>query len=367
MDFDSIVIGAGVVGLAVARALALSGRSVIVLEKNSRIGEETSSRNSEVIHAGIYYPKDSMKAKMCVEGKKLLYAYCRDRNIEHKNTGKLIVASSDDQVPALHDIMQKGLDNGVDDLRLVNQDELEELEPELKAVQAIMSPSTGIIDSHGLMLSLLGDLENAGSALCLRSPVEKIETIPGGFEVFVGGDEPCSVTAKEVINCGGLHARNVSLCFGSLDSSTVPPAYYSRGCYFTMSGPNPFKRLVYPIPDNEGLGIHLTIDLQGCARFGPDTEWVTDLDYTVDPQRSALFYKAIRTYFPRLEDGALQPGYSGIRPKVTGPFESAGDFVIQTDDEHGQEGFVALYGIESPGLTSCLAIANFILEKLECH
>lgn len=364
MDIDSVVVGGGVVGLACARLLAQSGRDVIVLEQNSAIGEETSSRNSEVIHAGIYYPKESLKAKLCVRGRELLYKYCESHAIEHQRLGKLIVATNIEQLGKLNAIFDKGRANGVEDLRFVEQEELRVAEPRLNAIRAILSPSTGIIDSHQLMLAMQGDIESNGGWICLHSPMLSATVIDGGFRVSVGGDEPTEITCRELINSGGLHAQLCANNIKGMSKGSIPPRHLSRGCYFTLSGRSPFNRLIYPIPNNEGLGVHLTLDLQGYARFGPDTQWVDTINYDVDPRRADSFYEAIRDYYPDLIDDSLSPAYAGIRPKVTGPDELAGDFIIQGEQQHLIKGYVGLYGIESPGLTSSLAIAEMVLNLL---
>ncbi|MCB1754020.1 MAG: NAD(P)/FAD-dependent oxidoreductase [Gammaproteobacteria bacterium] len=365
MDIDSIVIGAGVVGLAIARTLASSGREVIVLERHKHIGQETSSRNSEVIHAGIYYPKDSLKAKLCVRGKQLLYDFCESHHVEHRRLGKLIVATDDEQAGNLEKIFQKALANGVDDVRYLDRQTLLEMEPELNAVRAIHSPSTGIINSHELMLAYQGELENHGGTVALDSPVLSGEVIEGGFRLSVGGEEPSTISCRELINSAGLGAQSLAASVRGIPADSIPQRYLSRGCYFTLSGKAPFDHLIYPMPNNVGLGVHLTIDLQGQARFGPDTQWIDEIDYTVDPRRGDAFYAAVRDYFPGLQDGKLEPAYAGIRPKISGPGEDAADFVIQGPAVHGVPGWIALYGIESPGLTSSIAIAEKVLEELD--
>ncbi len=365
MDVDSIVIGAGIVGLAVARALALSGRDVLVLERHHHIGQETSSRNSEVIHAGIYYPKDSLKALLCVRGKELLYAYCDSRRVGYKRVGKLIVAAGDHQNAALEAIYQKGLANGVTDLVYLDRERLLALEPALAATKAILSPSTGIINSHELMLAYQGDLEGAGGTLALGSPLTGGKVVDGGFELTVGGDEPATITCRELINSAGLSAQEISKSIAGIPGASIPPLYLSRGCYFSLVGKTPFRHLIYPLPNNEGLGVHLTLDQSGCARFGPDTEWVDTIDYSVDPARGDAFYQAIREYYPDLAPGSLSPSYAGIRPKIVGPGSAAGDFIIQGRREHQVPGFVGLYGIESPGLTASMAIGERVLQQLD--
>lgn len=365
MDFDSIVVGAGVVGLAIARALALSGRSVLVLERHRFVGQETSSRNSEVIHAGIYYPQGSLKARLCVRGKELLYSYCDSHRVGYKRVGKLIVAAGDHQNAALEAIYHKGVANGVYDLEFIDQDRLSTMEPALQATKGILSPSTGIINSHELMLAYQGDMEGAGGTLALASSLMAGRVIDGGFEVDVGGDEQVTISCRELINSAGLGAQVVSTCVEGVPATSVPPLYLSRGCYFSLSGKSPFSRLIYPLPNNEGLGVHLTLDQAGAARFGPDTEWVDSIDYTVDPNRKDAFYHSIKEYYPGITLDALQPSYSGIRPKIVGPGSAAGDFLIHGETVHGVKGFVALYGIESPGLTASLAIGEYVSQSLE--
>lgn len=360
MDFDSIVIGAGAVGLAVARALAQSGRSVLVLERWKHPGQETSSRNSEVIHAGIYYPKGSLKAQLCVRGRDLLYDYCESHKVAHQRVGKLIVATEPGQDVALEAIYRKGLANGVDDLAFLDRQAIHEMEPDLRAVRAIWSPSTGIINSHELMIAYRGDLEAAGGTLALASGLLRGRLIDGGFELIAGEDE-FGISCRELINCAGLSAQAVSKSVDGVPSASIPPSYLSRGCYFSMAGRAPFSHLIYPLPNNEGLGVHLTLDLAGNARFGPDTQWIDAIDYQVDPGRVEAFYRSIRAYYPDLADGALRPDYAGIRPKISGPDEPAADFLIQGPAMHGVPGFVALYGIESPGLTASLAIAEHVV------
>ncbi len=365
MDFDSIVVGAGVVGLAIARTLALSGRSVLVLERHRFIGQETSSRNSEVIHAGIYYPQGSLKARLCVRGKEMLYSYCDTHRVAYKRLGKLIVAIGDHQNAALEAIYHKGMANGVEDLEYIDKERLLEMEPALHATKGILSPSTGIINSHDLMLAYQGDLESAGGTIALSSPVLGGRIVDGGFELSVGGEEQVDISCRELINSAGLGAQTLSSSITGIPAESVPPLYLSRGCYFSLSGKSPFSRLIYPLPNNEGLGVHLTLDQAGAARFGPDTEWVNTIDYTVDPSRREAFYHSIKEYYPEINCNALQPSYAGIRPKVVGPGLAAGDFVIQGHNSHGIKGFVALYGIESPGLTASMAIGEHVLQYVE--
>ncbi len=364
MDVDSIVIGAGVIGLAVARQLALSGHETILLERHFQAGQETSSRNSEVIHAGIYYPENSLKAKLCVKGKELLYQYCDRYHVTYRCPGKLIVATAANQIEPLKSIYHRGLANGVEGLTLLEQDEISDLEPALKAIMAISSPSTGIISCHELMLAYQADFEYSGGITSFGSPLESIRRINGGFDLTVGGDEPSKISCNNIINCAGLEAQHISHVFKKFPKKCIPKRYLSRGSYFLLRGRNPFKHLIYPLPDKEGLGIHLTMDLQGCARFGPDTEWIDKIDYTVNPHRSGVFYEAVKKYYPDLILERLEPGYSGIRSKISGPDELAADFLIHGPSEHGIHGYIVLYGIESPGLTASMAIAEYVAKKI---
>jgi len=359
---DCVVVGAGVVGLAVARALALNGREVLVLEAANAFGTGTSSRNSEVIHAGIYYMPGSLKASLCVQGRALLYDYCQARGISHRRCGKLIVATRPAQVAQLQGIAEQALRNGVPDLVLLSADEARQLEPELVCEAALLSPSTGIVDSHGLMLALLGDLENAGGVLALNSPLAGALVGPSGIALHaVDGTQ---LQAKTVVNAAGLQAPALAARFVGLDPQYVPQAFYAKGNYFTLATRAPFSHLIYPVPQAAGLGVHLTLDLGGQAKFGPDVQWVESPDdLTVDPARGDGFYAEVRKYWPGLQDGALLPGYAGIRPKISGPGEAACDFVIQGPRDHGVPGLVNLFGIESPGLTSCLAIGDMVVKQ----
>ncbi|EIN00370.1 2-hydroxyglutarate dehydrogenase [Paraburkholderia hospita] len=361
-QIECVVIGAGVVGLAVARALAARGREVIVLEAAEAIGVGTSSRNSEVIHAGIYYPRGSLKAALCVRGREMLYDYCAERGVPHQRCGKLLVATARNQIPQLESIMARGKENGVLDLMRISGEEAQALEPALQCVEAVFSPQTGIVDSHQLMLALQGDAERDGAVCAFHAPVEAIEAINGRFIVKVGGNSPTTIGTACVINSAGLHANAIARKIRGLDARHVPPLYLARGNYFSISGRAPFNRLIYPMPNEAGLGVHLTIDLGGQARFGPDVEWVDTINYDVDPKRAESFYAAIRAYWPALPDHALQPAYAGIRPKLSGPGEPAADFLIQGPAAHGVRGLVNLFGIESPGLTASLAIAQRVCE-----
>jgi len=357
---DCVVVGAGVVGLAAARALAQAGHEVIILEAADLIGSETSSRNSEVIHAGIYYPQNSLKARLCVAGKQALYAYCDSHGVAYKRCGKLIVASDDSQWDTLRGIEQKAIANGVSDLRWLTPAQVAEREPALYCVAALLSPSTGIIDSHSLMLAYQGDAEEAGAMLALNSPVESGEIQDDGIVLHVGGAEPMSILARSVVNSAGLYAGKLAHSIRGVPPDSIPPHYYAKGNYYTLSGRSPFSCLIYPVPEQAGLGVHLSIDLGGQARFGPDVEWIESINYDVDPRRADVFYAAVRKYWPDLPDGALAPGYAGIRPKLQAPGEPAADFVIQGPATHGVPGLVNLYGIESPGLTASLAIAEAV-------
>ncbi|HEX7969879.1 MAG TPA: NAD(P)/FAD-dependent oxidoreductase [Stellaceae bacterium] len=362
---DCVVIGAGVVGLAVARALARTGREVMVLEKERWIGSETSSRNSEVIHAGLHYPKDSLKARFCVAGRDRLYAYCAERGVPHRRLGKLTVACKEAELPILEGVWRKAQANGVTDLEWVGGNEARALEPELSCLRAFLSPLTGIVDSHALMLAYQADLEAAGGMVVLRAPVLEGRVGERGFALDIGGVEPMTLECRLLVNSAGVHAPALARRIAGIPPASIPRDYFCRGVYFTLSGRSPFRRLIYPVPEPGGLGVHVTLDLAGQARFGPDVEWIEGVDYTVDPRRGDRFYAAIRSYWPRLPDGALQPGYAGIRPKISGPGEPAADFLVQGPAAHGVPGLVNLYGIESPGLTASLAIADRVAELLD--
>ena len=361
-EVDCVVVGAGVVGLAVARALALAGREVIILEAAEGIGTETSSRNSEVIHAGIYYPANSLMARFCVAGRRRLYAYCAEKGVPHRNCGKLIVATSAQEDAMLAGIKQRAEANGVEGMRVLSAAEAIGLEPNLHCTSALYSPATGIIDSHAYMLALQGDAENAGAVPVFHSPVTGGRVAGRKIEIDVGGAEPTRLRCRLLVNSAGLHAAALAAGIVGMPHERVPTAYYAKGNYFTLSGRSPFSRLIYPVPVPGGLGVHLTVDLGGQARFGPDVQWIDSIDYTVDPARSESFYAAVRQYWPELKDGALQPGYAGIRPKIVPRGAPAQDFVVQGPQTHGVAGLVNLFGIESPGLTASLAIANHVLE-----
>lgn len=361
---DCIVIGAGVVGLAVARVLARTGREVLIVEAEAAIGTGTSSRNSEVIHAGIYYPQGSLKARLCVAGRDALYAFCDSHGVPYRRCGKLIVATDESQLAGLRALQEHGAANGVEDLKRLDADELKALEPQLNAVAGLLSPSTGIVDSHALMLALLGDAERAGALLALRAPVKTIEILDDGLRVDIGGDEPMTLLATTVINCAGHAAPVIAALTSGLPADAVPTRYFAKGSYFSLATATPFRHLVYPLPEPGGLGVHLTLDLGGQARFGPDVQWVESLDYDVDARRADSFYAVIRRYWPELPDGALQPAYTGIRPKISGPGEPAADFRIDGPAQHGIAGLVNLFGIESPGLTAALAIADEVRQRL---
>ena len=358
---DCVVIGAGVVGLAVARSLGRTGREVLVLEAEGTIGAGISARSSEVIHAGIYYPAGSAKARLCVEGRRLLYDYCRARGVGHRRCGKLIVATGPEQLPGLKALESAGRANGVPDLRWIEADEARAMEPALRCVAALDSPTSGIVDSHGLMVALQGDLERAGGSVACRSTLLEGRRIDGGLLLQAGAAAaPVALIARLVINCAGLGAQEVARRLGT-PPERIPPLRYAKGSYFQLQGRCPFTRLIYPLPEPGGLGVHLTLDLAGRARFGPDLEWVDQVDFAVDPARAAGFYSAIRRYWPQLPDAALQPAYAGVRPKLAGPEAPVADFAIQGPEEHGIARLVNLYGIESPGLTAALALAEAVV------
>ena len=363
---ECIVVGAGCVGLAVARKLARAGYEVVLIEETEAIGTGTSSRNSEVIHAGIYYPKDSLKARLCVRGREMLYGYLESRGIEHRRIGKLIVATEEAEISILEEIGAKARTNGVDDLEWIEGARLDQLEPNVRTVAAWLSPSTGIFDSHDYMLSLLGEMESSGGMIAFHSSVVGGRVTDNGIVIETGGEAPMALSCDALVNAGGLGAQGLANRIAGIPFDTIPPLYYARGHYFTLAGKCPFNHLVYPVPVAGGLGTHSSIDLGGQGKFGPDVEWIEEVDYTVDPARGDKFYADIRRYWPELPDGALKPGYAGIRPKLTGPEggKYGADFMIQGPTEHGVRGLVNLYGIESPGLTSSLAIADEVVTAL---
>jgi L-2-hydroxyglutarate oxidase LhgO len=360
---EAVVVGAGVVGLAVAREIALQGHEVLLLEATQGIGNGTSSRNSEVIHAGIYYPKGSLKAQLCVQGRALLYAYCDSRGVGYRRCGKLIVATSEQQVGQLEQIRQMAAANGVGDLQLLSRAQALDLEPALACVAALLSPSTGIVDSHALMLALLGDMENAGGALALASALASVRCTAQGMELTAA--DGTRLRTRLFVNAAGLQAPDLARRFQGFPQQHLPTAFYAKGNYFTLAGRSPFSRLIYPVPEGAGLGVHLTLDLGGQAKFGPDVQWVDSPDdLVVDPARGDGFYAEVRKYWPSLPDGVLAPGYAGIRPKLKPASEGTSDFVIQGPQVHGVAGLVNLFGIESPGLTSSLAIAQQVMQRL---
>ena len=363
---QTVVVGAGVVGLAVARELALGGREVVVLEREPAFGTVTSARNSEVIHAGIYYEPGSLKARLCVEGRGKLVEFCSSHGVAHRVCGKLIVAGGDGERAGLEKIERRAQAAGVGSLRWLSGAEARALEPALNCGIALHSPDTGIIDSHGLMLALLGDAEDHGAMLALVSEVTRGEVRQDGFELEVAGEAgPMRLRCRELVNAAGLGAQGIASRIDGLAPGSVPPLHLAKGNYFSLSGRCPFSRLIYPIPNEAGLGVHLTLDLAGQGRFGPDVEWVSEAGYEVDPRRGDSFYAEIRTYWPGLPDGALLPAYAGLRPKLVGPGAAAADFRIDGASVHGAPGLVNLFGIESPGLTGSLAIAARVREALD--
>ncbi|MEI6096481.1 MAG: NAD(P)/FAD-dependent oxidoreductase [Gammaproteobacteria bacterium] len=371
---DCVVIGAGVIGLAVAREMALQGRETILLERESAFGTISSARNSEVIHAGIYYPKDSLKAKLCVQGNRLLYEYCRSHQVATQPYGKLIVASDDTQLNDLQAILYKAQNNLVPDIKMISGEEAKNLEPQLHCAAAILSSSTGIVDSHGYMLSLLGGFEDAGGMLAYQSPLISAKPVGSnaeqGFILEIGGADGMQIQTRLLINCAGMSAPAIAKKIEGLASEQIPKAYFAKGNYFSLSGKSPFHHLIYPIPEPGGLGVHLTLDMGGQAKFGPDVEWLDieseeQIDYTVNTSRGDGFYEAVRRYWPGLKDGSLQPDYSGVRAKIVPPNVPAGDFCFNGPQDHGLQGLFNLYGFESPGLTSSLAIAKHLEARIK--
>ena len=360
---DCVVIGAGVVGLATARALARQGREVLMIEAEQMFGFVTSSRNSEVIHAGIFYKHGSLKERLCIEGRDKMYSFCDAYKVTAKRTGKIVFAADESELPGLKKLQAHAAESGVY-MTYLTAKEAKLLEPNLTCAAALHSPLTGIVDSHGLMLALLGDAEAHGAAIVYNSPVTGGRVADDGVIIEVGGAEPMALKCRTVVNCAGLGAQSLSRSIAGVKAQSIPPQHYAKGNYFYLSGKPPFTQLIYPLPGSHSLGLHYTLDLGGQGRFGPDLEWVTSINYDVDEGRAESFYREIRKYWPELPDGALRTGYSGIRPKIQAPGESSRDFMIQMPNETGVNGFVALYGIESPGLTSSLAIADYVAERL---
>jgi L-2-hydroxyglutarate oxidase LhgO len=361
---ECLVVGAGVIGLAVARALARAGREVIVVEGESGIGAGVSSRNSEVIHAGIYYPPGLVKTRLCVDGNAMLYAFCQDFGVPHKRCGKLLVAVNAGEVDKLAALKAQAEANGVADLMWLSGEEARAREPALVAHRALLSPSTGIVDSHAFMVALRGDAEAHGAMIAFETPVLAGQAGEQGLVIETGGPAPMRIAADMVVNAAGLGAQALARSITGVPAETIPPLHLAKGNYFSLSGRSPFARLIYPMPTPGGLGVHLTLDLAGQAKFGPDVEWIDAIDYDVDPQRAESFYAAIRTYWPDLPDGALQPAYAGVRPKIARPGGSTTDFLLQTEKDHGVAGLINLFGIESPGLTASLAIADWLAHRV---
>jgi L-2-hydroxyglutarate oxidase LhgO len=368
-DFDSVVVGAGAIGLACAAALARRGDSVLVIEAADSIGTGVSSRNSEVIHGGMYYPTGSLRHRMCVAGRRLLYPYLAARGVAHRRFGKLILATSEAEQGQIEAIHKRGIENEVEGLKLIGAADVRRLEPALTCTAAVVSPKTGVLDSHGYMLALRGEIEDAGGVIALETPVDRVVPVAGGFEIHTGGAEPARLTARRVVNSAGLGAQAVAKRTEGLDAKHIPKLTLAKGNYFSFAGKPAVSRLIYPAPVEGGLGVHVTLDLAGRMRFGPDVEWLdgddpSAVDYTVDPRRADSFYAAIRRYWPGLPDNALTPDYSGCRPKISAKGEAAADFRIDGPELHGLAGLVNLFGIESPGLTSSLAIADEVAAQL---
>lgn len=355
---DAVVVGGGVVGLACARALALLGREVALLEAEKDFGTHTSSRNSEVIHAGLYYPPGSLKARSCERGRRALYAYLADKGIPHRRIGKLIVATSEAEIASLESYKKTAHANGAGDLEWLDAKEAYRMEPEVRCVRALFSPSTGILDAHGLMRALAQDAREAGASLARHAPVLGGRVTGSGIELRVGGDSNGTLVARTLVNAAGFHAQSLARSIEGIPPASIPETFYAKGHYFVLKGPSPFSHLVYPVASGGGLGVHVTLDLAGHVRFGPDVTWVSTIDYSFDESRASAFYTAIRRYWAGLRDGALEPGYTGIRPKIVGPGKPNADFLLQGPSEHGVPGLVNLYGIESPGLTASLALAD---------
>jgi L-2-hydroxyglutarate oxidase LhgO len=357
---ECVVIGAGVVGLAVARALALAGREVLLLEAEQHPGTITSARNSGVIHAGLYYAPGSLKARFCVAGNRALYEYCRQRGVEHHNCGKLIIANGTEEERVLTQLLERAHANGIEGVRLIAADEAHALEPQVRCTAALHCPTSGIVDQHPYMLALQGDMENAGGTLVTDCRVERIERLVNGFLLATGGDSATAIEARFVVNSAGLGAVELLARIEGYPAARIPKLHLARGNYFTVAARSPFRHLIYPVPQSAGLGIHATLDLGRRVRFGPDVEWIDRIDYSVNAARAPQFYTAIRRYWPNLADGALMPDYTGIRPKLHGPGEPQPDFRIESEQDHGIAGLVNLLGIESPGFTSSLPIGDYV-------
>ncbi|MCJ8294759.1 MAG: NAD(P)/FAD-dependent oxidoreductase [Colwellia sp.] len=361
-----LIVGAGVIGLAIAAKLSQQLNDVLVIDKNASFGEETSSRNSEVIHAGIYYPKNSLKAKFCVKGKAMLYQYCQERHIPVDKIGKLLVAQGAEEENYLKQTLISARNNGVDDLTWLTQAELQELEPELLASAALCSPSTGIIDSHAYMQSLLAQAEQNNAMFVAKTKLVSAVPKKEGFEVSLDSQgELLSIRCNYLINCAGLHSESLAHTIEGLDKAFIPKLHWCRGHYFSYQGQSPFKQLIYPIPRDNGLGIHASLDMGGQLKFGPDTQYIEHLDYDFPEQLKTKFLEQVSQYFPNIDANKLQPAYAGIRPKLQGKDDSFKDFVIQTSAVHQLKGLINLFGIDSPGLTSSLAIADYIAEQLK--
>ncbi len=362
---DVAVIGGGIIGLAVSRRLAIDGREVFLFEAEDDIGQHSSSRGSEVIHSGIYYPTNSLKARLCVAGQKQLYEYCDQQNIKYRQLGKILVATSDEEIPVLENLKKQAEANGVSDLQWLSSDEVTRLEPEIRCVRGFLSPSTGIVDSHALLQSLRMDGKKHGVNLFVATPVERGEVVDEGVMLTIGGPEPSQVICRLVVNCAGLYAQKVARSIAGLSQKHIPTPFYAKGHYFTLAGQSPFSHLVYPVPEKGGLGIHLTLDLSGKARFGPDVVWIDTVDYSFDESRADACYSSVRRYYPSLADGALSPGHTGIRPKLSKGDSVEKDFIVQGPKVHGVSGLYNTFGFDSPGLTASLAFADYFGEEVQ--
>ena len=364
-DFDAAVVGAGAVGLACGYALALAGQSVVVLEAERLIGQGVSARNSEVVHAGLYYPTGSLKAELCVRGRRLLYPFLDAHGVAYDKCGKIVVAASEAEIPRVEAVARQAGANGVEGLRMLTGDQVRALEPQARALMGLWSPETGILDGHGYMLALRGEIEARGGAVAVEAPFERAEPLPdGGFRLRAGGPHPTQLVVRQLVIAGGLGAQAAAARIEGYPAAEIPALHYGKGVYFALAGQAPFRRLVYPPPAPGALGVHYKRDLAGRAHFGPDLQFVDSLDYAVDPARARGFYDHVRHFWPALPDGALLPGYAGIRPKLHGPGEPQPDFRIDGPERHGLEGLVSLFGIESPGLTSSLAIGERVAQRL---